>query len=260
MTTTHTVSRVSLKSVISQVEPADAGPRKEMRIPAELKHAARKRMAVAAAGMLAVIGLIASLASFTSGTTQKDQSLIYFTVRKTDLPIVVTERGTLESQKNVEVICEVDDIHGDGIYGTPILWIVENGSSVKKGDLIVELDSATHLERLDQQIIATEQAQAEYTQARLHYENRLTRNETTKAQAELDVELARLGLHQYEDEQGGTFQIELQDVELAIQQSEAREEIDDRNLDGTRHLFELGYKSKGDLAQARLQCFGHSRQ
>ena len=167
MTTTHTVSRVSLKSVISQVEPADAGPRKEMRIPAELKHAARKRMAVAAAGMLAVIGLIASLASFTSGTTQKDQSLIYFTVRKTDLPIAVTERGTLESQKNVQVICEVDDIHGDGIYGTPILWIVENGSSVEEGDLVVELDSSSHLERLDQQILATEQAQAaKYLQAR----------------------------------------------------------------------------------------------
>ena len=198
--------------------------------------------------------LIAALASLRSEAEQVDGEFVYFTVRKGDLPITVTERGALESQNDVEVICEVDDVHGDGIDGTPILWIIENGKSVKKGDLLVELDSASHLERVDKQILETEQARANEIQARVNYENRITRNQTAQAKALLDVEMYGLGLNQYEDENGGTYQIEVQTVELSIQEQEARQEIEDRNLAGVERLHELGYKSKGDLAQAELRA------
>ena len=66
----------------------------------------------------------------------------------------------------------------------------------------------------------------------VNFENRQSRNETAQAKAELAVELADLALQQYEDEHGGTYQIELQDVELSIQEQEAQKEIDDRNLIG----------------------------
>ncbi len=253
MTTLPSATTVSLHPVAKPAEAVNTPPRKEARDPAELRRAARKRLILVAATMLAVIALTAGLASLPGGGVEPNSELVPYTVRPVDLPITVTERGTLESQKDVQVVCEVDDIQGDGINGTPILWIIENGSQVKEGDLIVQLDSSSHLERLDEQILATELAQAKYTQAKLHYENRLTRNETAQAEAMLKVELARLALQQYEDEQGGMFQIELQEVELAIQEREARGVIDDQNLEGTRELFDLGYKSKGDLAQAKLE-------
>ncbi len=204
--------------------------------------------------MLLVIGVVVGAASLHGGSDVRDRELVLFTVVPRDLPISVIERGTLSSQKDVQVICQVDDVQGDGIYGTPILWIVENGSSVEEGDLVVELDSASHLERLDQQILETERARARYTQVRLFYENQITRNETASANAKLDLMVSQLELQQYEDEQGGTFQIELQEVEMGIQQHQARQDIDDRNLVGIEHLYDLGYKSKGDLAQARLQA------
>ena len=87
-----------------------------------------------------------------------NSSFVFYNVEATDLNISVTERGNLESQSDLRVICEVDDVEGDGVSGTPIVWIVENGASVKKGDLIVELDSANHLNRLDSQIIDVEEA------------------------------------------------------------------------------------------------------
>ena len=149
-----------------------------------------------------------------------DQSLVLHTVQKADLPITVTERGTLESQKNVVVNCEVDDVPGDGIQGTPILWLVDNGKQVEEGDLIVELDSAAHLERLDQQILSTEQARVRYLQATILYENRQSINETNRANADLRVTVAGLQLEQYEDEEGGTFQMNLQGIELNIEQRE----------------------------------------
>lgn len=258
--TTTTASRIPIRPVLHPAEQTrepespQLPPRKEFIDAQELKRSRRLRAVLGTAVVVVSMGLLALGASMLGGDTQSDESLVFYTVARRDLPIVVKERGTLESQNNVEVICEVDDIHGDGIYGTPILWIVDNGSSVQKGDLLVELDASSHLERLDEQILDTERAQTKYTQARLHYENRLTRNETLKARAELNLNMAQLNLMQYEDEEGGTFQIELQDVELDIQQREAQREIDQRNLVGIEHLFKRGYKSKGDLAQAQLNA------
>lgn len=227
--------------------------------PRTEKHAARpfvtwRRLVYISLSIGACLCLIAGWASLRSEAEQVGGDYVYYTVRKGDLPITVTERGALESQNNVEIICEVDDVQGDGIDGTPILWIIENGKSVKKGDLLVELDSASHLERLDKQILDTEQARAKEIQARVNYENRITRNQTAQAKALLDVELFGLALNQYEDENGGTYQIAVQTVELAIQEQQARQEIEDRNLAGVEKLHEQGYKSKGDLAQAELRA------
>ena len=111
---------------------------------------------------------------------------------------------------------------GDGINGTPILWIVPNGSSVKKGDLLVELDSASHLERLDDQILDEERANTRKIQADIALENRKSKNETNLAKAQLEVELAELSLKQYEDEDGGTFQLDVQEIDLSIKEQQAR--------------------------------------
>ena len=106
---------------------------------------------------LAITGivLVTSLARSSDDSKAADRPLVFFTVQPRDLPIIVTERGVLESQKNVQVVCEVDDIPSDAIEGTAILWIIENGSMVKKGDLVVELETTSHVERLDEELIDT---------------------------------------------------------------------------------------------------------
>lgn len=52
---------------------------------------------------------------------------------------VVLEQGEIESSSNVEVKCEVK---GKGTSGTPILWVIDEGAYIKKGDLVVKLDSS----------------------------------------------------------------------------------------------------------------------
>ncbi len=255
MTTTPPIADDPTEPFVRRIDAPGASARAE---PSDPRRAARARrrgywavvLLVACGGVLVVVGV----AGLRSGSVRAGGGLVYAPVQRMDLPITVTERGTIESQNNVQIVCEVEDVQGDGINGTPILWIVENGVSVKAGDLLVELDSASHLERLDRQILATETARAKEIQARLNFENRQSRNVTALAKADLDVELANLALQQFEDEHGGTYQIQLQDIELAIQEQTAQKEIDDRNLVGMRLLFDLGYKSKGDLAQAKLKA------
>ncbi len=113
--------------------------------------------------ILATIPLAIGWKTLMGSSSQNSDSLVFFTVKRGTLPITVIERGNLESQNTEEVICEVENFGGDrsGMTGTQILFIVANGSEVKKGDLLVELDSAPLQEKLDSQFLALQRAEAE---------------------------------------------------------------------------------------------------
>jgi HlyD family secretion protein len=202
--------------------------------------------------------LFFGIKALLGGSNQANEALIYYQVKRADLPIIVTEQGNLESQVTEEVICEVENFGGDrtGNTGTRILFIVENGSRVEEGDLLVELDSAPLQERLDTQFLTLQRAEADKIQAEVAYDNQITQNETALADAELRVELAKIDLKMFEDEAGGTYQIDLQNIEMDILAAQADQLIKESDQKAIQILYGLGYKSKGDLANARLQLLG----
>lgn len=212
----------------------------------------RRRPLMVASAILAAGGLwgITQLMS----SAGHESGLIFYQVGRTDLPVTIVERGTLQSQDNVEINSEVEDVRGDGIDGNPILWIIPNGTLVEKGALICQLDESSHVERLDQQILATDRARASQIQADLKYQNQITQNETTLAKAKLDVELAKLELQMFEDENGGTFQIDVQQVDMQIREAQAKRLIAETDLAAVDELYKLGYRNKGELAAARLSA------
>ncbi len=202
---------------------------------------------------------VAGVRWFGQGTLEPSQSLIYHTVATGDLPITVTERGNLESQNNVEIICEVDDIEGDGVVGTQILFIVPNGTSVKKGDLLVEFDSAKHRERLDRQILDTESARAVQIQAQAKHDNQVTQNETLLADALLDVELAKLEQEMFVDQERGTYKLEVEAIERLVEDinneilnAKGTLELKRNEQRGIEALFKLGYAGQHQRDQSRL--------
>ena len=237
-------------------EPGEA----PMQVPGRNRHGWMRRKSLLAVLILVGSGL-AVLAAWTlvSDISSPDSTLVFYTVKRTDLPIKVTENGSLQSQKTTELRCEVGNVGSDR-QGTQILTIVENGENVKAGDLLVELDSALLEDRLDEQVLATERARSQQIQATVKFDNQKTQNETTKAEAELQVDLAELAIQQYEDEEGGTFQLEMQLVDLNIQTAEASRLIKATDLKGIEMLKKLGYRSKGDLEQARLAALSADRE
>lgn len=66
---------------------------------------------------------------------------------------IVLEDGEIESSENQEVVCQVKSRAGSG---TPILWVIDEGTYVKKGDKLVELDeSALQTEVKSQRIVVS---------------------------------------------------------------------------------------------------------
>ncbi|HUG71075.1 MAG TPA: efflux RND transporter periplasmic adaptor subunit [Pirellulaceae bacterium] len=215
---------------------------------------------------LAILGSVVALAaaswSFLRDMRDTSPAYVYYTVTPLDLPIVVTERGNLESQLETKVRCDVESSSYDrgNSTGTLIIFIVPNGSAVNKGDLLVELDSAAIRDRLDTELLAFDKAVSQRIQAQATYENQITENQTNQAQSELLVELAKLKREMYMDPENGTFKLALEDIERQLDESknlilesQAALELVKTEKSGIEALFKLGYRGKSDLEQSRFR-------
>ncbi len=74
-----------------------------------------------------------------TGSSVDPDALITQTARRGPFDHIVLEQGEVESSSNTEIVCEVKS-RGSG--GTAILWVIEEGTKVKKGEKLVELDAA----------------------------------------------------------------------------------------------------------------------
>jgi HlyD family secretion protein len=192
-----------------------------------------------------------------SGTSTAN--LVTYQVAPRDLPITIIERGRLESQTNLQVFCEVDDYRSDGINGTTIIWIIPNGSSVSKGDLICELDSSAIQSELDEQILDTEEAKSAYIQAQANLKNQAIDNQTSYEKAELDVKLADLELEMFKDPKTGSHKLALEAIERLIEDlnneilaAEMNLKLARNDNTGIESLFKLGYAGKSELDRSVL--------
>ena len=124
-------------------------------------------------GAIAVSSIAWSWNQQYSGSATISGLVVWHEVDRSDLEVIVLERGNLESQTNVELLCEVEDVRKDNINGTTVLWMIPNGASVNQGDLVLELDSNPMQEAMDDQVLYTENAIAEKIQAEANLKNQL---------------------------------------------------------------------------------------
>lgn len=209
--------------------------------------------------VLAVLGLSWNRDWFSGQPSVATGDLLTYEVQPRDLPITVIERGNLDSQTNVPVYCKVDDYRSDGILGTPIVWVIANGSSVKEGDLICELDSTAIQSELDEQILDTEEARSALLQAQANLENQEIQNTTAEFKSQLDIKLANLELDMFQDEHAGSHHLALEAIERQIDDlnseilaARMNKKLAKNEMVGIESLFKLGYAGKSELDRSEL--------
>jgi RND family efflux transporter MFP subunit len=138
----------------------------------------RRRAAVAREGFVAW-SLLAMVAAGTlaawwwwrhADAQPADAAIVLHKVAREDFSLDVTERGEIESAGVTEVVSEVKSKNTPGVS---ILKIVPEGSVVKKGDFLVELDSSAFTEERNTQQIAVNTAAALVVESRNIYETAL---------------------------------------------------------------------------------------
>jgi HlyD family secretion protein len=121
-------------------------------------------------------------------------------VRKEILKVTVVARGSLESARNGDIVCNVRAaLAGSkgGQNSTTIKWLIDNGTEVKKGDLVMILDDSGLQESLKTQKIAVDNAKSEWVTADKTYQIDDIQCTTDIEKAINARDLAKLDLDKY---------------------------------------------------------------
>jgi len=103
---------------------------------------------------LVLLGLTAAALKTTGlGTSKGGGGILTEKVRRGDLIVSIAEDGNVESAHNVDVKCGVQG-------GATILWLIKDGTIVKKGDELARLDSSIIEDKISQERITYEKARA----------------------------------------------------------------------------------------------------
>ena len=179
------------------------------------------------------------------GYTREDRSdvdLLTFYVKKGPIVISVSESGNIKAREQLVIKSEVEGT-------TNILTLVPEGSRVKKGDLLIELDSSQLQDEKVNEQIRVMNAEAAFIRAR---ENLAV----TKNQAESDIDKAELTLHFAREDLEMYFEGEypkiLKEAESMITIAEEELRRASEKLKWSRVLFEEEYISQTELQADEL--------
>lgn len=164
------------------------------------------------------------LAALVAGDKQDDALYQTQKVQRGLLRVTVTEDGNVESGSNIDVKCQVEG-------GSQILWIIPEGTVVKKGAELVKLDSSAIEEQVTTQRIAYEKARS------------------ALIRAEEDYAVKTIAVKEYIE---GTFVKELQTADANIVIASENLKSAQNTFEHSERMFRKGYINQLQLDQNRF--------
>ena len=166
----------------------------------------------------------------------------YYEVKRTDFLISVVEGGNIQAVNEVSIRSEVEG-------SARVIYIVPEGSYVKKGDLLVELDSAAAQDEVNQQLIAVEKADFALVAAEKTLSIQKSVAESEIRAAELKLEFAKKDYQKFVE--GEKLQ-ELRKAENDVTSFQEKLAMDQERLDWSKKLYDQGFETKSNLDRDQL--------
>lgn len=183
-------------------------------------------------GFVGAIGIGLGLFAFfsTANPTKSNDIKHTYAVKRGDLRVTLIEQGGLESSENIEIKCKVRG-------SNTVNWVIENGTQVKPGDVLVRLDTLAiedainerskyaHLSRSSAENSKALLANAklaidEYTKGRYVSEMMTLNKDLKVAQADLLKAKNMLEHMAKLSDRGFAHDIEIQQQKIAVEQAE----------------------------------------
>jgi HlyD family secretion protein len=168
-------------------------------------------------------------------------------VKRGDFTVTVVEGGTLGAVRETSIRNEVE--------GTArIISIVPEGSYAKKGDLLVELDSAQARDQVNQQQIGFEKAKFAVEQAKAQLEILRSTTNSDFLAAQLKLKFAKLDHDKYDQ---GQLLVDLVEASNRVVQTEAQLAINLDTYINSTNLAAKGYETKQKVDGDRLSVLNN---
>jgi HlyD family secretion protein len=196
------------------------------------------RLGISIAGLILLVVLGASIFS----SDEAISAIPTYRVQKGPLRISVTESGSIEAREKIILKNEVEGT-------TSIIYLIDEGTRVKKGDLLVELDASQLLDQKIDQEIQVQNAEATFISARENLEVVKNQAQSDVDKAQLDYDFAVQDLKKYLE---GDYPNELKDAENKITISKEEVERAKEKVQWSRKLYEESYISQTELQADEL--------
>ncbi|MFH1747667.1 MAG: HlyD family efflux transporter periplasmic adaptor subunit [Planctomycetota bacterium] len=194
-------------------------------------------------GIVVVLGAVGAYAlTRTVGASFATETLPTYRVRQGPLTISVVESGTIQSLEQVSLKNEVEG-------QTTLIYLVPEGTQVKKGDLLVELDGSRMEDDRVQQQISVDNSEASFVRARENLAVARNQAQSNISKAELDYQFAQEDVKQYVE---GLHPKELKEAESNITLASEELERAREKLKWSERLFKEKYISQTELEADRL--------
>lgn len=165
-----------------------------------------------------------------------------FVAKRGPLTISVPETGTVQSREQVIIKNEVEG-------RTSIISLIPEGTRVKKGDLLVELDSSTLEDARINQEIAAQNADAAFVNARESLAVVKNQAQSDRELAELTLKFARQDLQNYVE---GIYPNELTAAQNKVKEAEEVLARGEETLKWSQTLYDEKYISETELMADKL--------
>ena len=156
--------------------------------------------------------------------------------------ITVLKDGELQAINNIEVQCRVEG-------RTTIVHIVKEGSLVKKGDVLAELDASLIRQQLLTTTLEKKQAESDLRTAEELLSIQQGQNDADLQAAQVALELARIGLEQYT---AGTYPQQLKSATTAVEMAKITKKQKEDDLAQVRELHSKSFVTPADVKAAEL--------
>jgi HlyD family secretion protein len=192
--------------------------------------------------LVVVVGFALVLFRTVRSSVNSTSELATFAAKRGPLTISVLESGTIKAREQIIIKNEVEG-------RTSIITLIPEGTRVKKGDLLVELDASTLQDNKIDQEIRVQNAEASYINAKENMAVVKNQAESDIDVAKLTLEFARQDLKQYKE---GEYPNQKTAAENAITLAEEELTRAEETLEWSQKLYDKKYMANAELQADKL--------
>lgn len=191
---------------------------------------------------IALVILVTVAGLFLFSKPRNGSSTAYFEVKRGNFLISIVEGGSLEALREVSIRSQVEG-------SARVVTLAKEGTYVKEGDLLVELDSSAAQDQVNTQEIATEKARLALIQAQeqLAIQRSQTNSDITAAAIALD--LAEIDLQKFIE---GDLAQQRRQLELDVDTYQEQLTVDAERYHYSTNLLAAGFETKAKADADRL--------
>ena len=200
----------------------------------------RSKKKVIVACLVAAVGLAVWL--LARGGSKKSEPVPVFAVQEGPLTIAVTSGGSIQSRDKIVISSELEG-------NNTVIWVIDEGTNVQSGDLLLEFDASELIDKRNEQEIVVANAEANLIIAQEKLGITEGDCEAALLDREVDLMLAKMAFEKYQE---GDYpqQVRQYEADIALADEEVKRAAE--RLEWSQRLAKEGFLTRTELQADEL--------